>query len=173
MKKQTQQFRNEFIKEAKFRLLEESVPRLKKCLHQLTIEEIWYRPNNNSNSMGNLVLHLCGNVRQWILSALGGHPDTRQRQSEFDESGPITTEKLLQDLDEVMLKVERLFDSLTAEDLLKVYQVQGVFETSGIGIIIHVVEHFSYHVGQMTYFVKWRKDMDIGYYEGIDLNEGE
>lgn len=170
MKNHTQQFKNELIQEAKFRLMEESVPRLKKCLAQLTLNEIWFRPNENSNSIGNLVLHLCGNVRQWILTGLGGYPDIRRRQEEFDEKGPIPTEKLLKDLDNLMLEVEKVLDRLGADDLLQIRQVQGVFEASGISIIMHVVEHFSYHVGQMTYFVKWRKDMDMGYYEGVELD---
>lgn len=157
------------IEEVKRRLLKEGVPRLKKCLAQLTEQEIWHRPNTNSNSMGNLVLHLCGNVRQWIVSGIGESIDTRQRQAEFDEKGPVALSKMLQDLDSLMTEVDTILDNLTPEDLTKAYLVQG-FNESGISILVHVVEHFSYHVGQMTYYVKAIKDMDMGYYAGEDLD---
>ena len=161
-------FRDQLILEIKKRLFEENVPRLKKCLTQLTETEIWHHPNAHSNSIGNLVLHLCGNVRQWILSGLGEQADTRQRQQEFDEKGPVPSEKLIQMVDELMDEVETVLDSLSPEMLLEKRDVQ-VFRETGLGILVHVVEHFSYHVGQMTYFVKWRKDMDIGYYSDTNL----
>ena len=68
---QSQQILKQVKKQIHQRLFEESVPRLKKCLDELTEEEVWKRPNEYSNSMGNLVLHLCGNVRQWIVSGVG------------------------------------------------------------------------------------------------------
>ena len=162
-------FRETFIVEIKRRLFEENVPRLKKCVEALNNTQIWYRPNAHSNSVGNLVLHLCGNVRQWVVAGLGGAEDLRERQKEFDEKGPIHSEKMLQDLDDLMKTVNRVLDRIEATDLLKIYKVQG-YEESGISILVHVTEHFSYHVGQMTYIVKMLKDMDMGYYEGQDLN---
>jgi len=77
----TQAIHDALIKEVKRRLFEEGVGRIKKCLEVLNEEQIWYRPNANSNSVGNLVLHLCGNVRQWILTGLGKKEDIRQRLS--------------------------------------------------------------------------------------------
>lgn len=163
-------FHQTLVQEVKRRLFDESVPRLKKCLAQLTEEEIWHRPNTHSNSMGNLTLHLCGNVRQWMISALGKEVDTRQRQQEFDEQGPVPLDKMLADLDAVMQEVDQVLDNLTAEDFVNLHRVQGYME-SGISILVHVVEHFSYHVGQMAYYVKAIKDMDLGYYAGKDLDE--
>lgn len=164
MKKYDENFRDLLITETKRRLFEESVTRLKKCLNQLTEEETWYRPNEHSNSMGNITLHLCGNVRQWILTGLGKQNDKRTRQQEFDERGPISTKALIQKVDNLMLEVEKVLDSITSEMLLEKHKVQ-VYEETGLSILVHVVEHFSYHVGQMTYFVKWRKDIDTKYYE--------
>lgn len=140
-----------------------------KCLGLLSEQEIWYRPNEHSNSVGNLVLHLCGNVRQWLFSTLGGKPDIRQRQGEFDEKGPIPKKDLEQMIEDLMDEVNRLLDNLKPEDLLKTYPVQG-FDESGVAILLHVTEHFSYHVGQITYFVKAHKDLSVGYYEGINLD---
>jgi uncharacterized damage-inducible protein DinB len=158
------------IKEAKFRLLEESIPRLHKCLNQLSIEEIWFRPNQNTVSIGNLVLHLCGNVRQWLISGLGGVSDNRERQQEFDASGPLPTEQLTDSLESLTKEIERVLEQLTTDDLLASRSIQG-YKSSGVSILVHVVEHFSYHVGQVTILVKSRKDIDMGYYAGQDLDK--
>lgn len=157
------------LTETRRRLFEESIPRVKKCLSLLSEAETWYRPNAHSNSVGNLLLHLCGNARQWIVSGLGGAADTRRRQQEFDERGPIPQQLLLEQLDRLQQDVEAVLARLQPTDLLATYRVQG-FEESGFGILLHVVEHFSYHVGQITYFVKAHKDLDTGYYAGQNLD---
>ncbi|RMG83705.1 MAG: DUF1572 domain-containing protein [Bacteroidetes bacterium] len=163
MLKQQLEFHQLLLAETRRRLFEEGIPRLKKCLLALSEEEIWHRPNAHSNSMGNLTLHLCGNVRQWILSGLGKQPDRRRRQAEFDQRDPIPRETLFRQLDELARGVEAVLQSLTPADLLATHEVQ-VYRETGVSILVHVVEHFSYHVGQMTYYVKWLKDCDMGYY---------
>lgn len=163
-----QQFLEALIAETKRRLMDESVPRIKKCIAQLSEPEIWYRPNDHSNSIGNLILHLCGNARQWIVSGLGKAPDHRMRQAEFDERGPIPAHQMLEDLDNVMAEIEAVLNRLTPEDLLKLHPVQ-VFKESGLSILVHVVEHFSYHTGQITFAVKAMKNMDMAYYGQINL----
>lgn len=157
------------LAEVRRRLFEESIPRLEKCLGLLTEAEIWYRPNARSNAVGNLVLHLCGNSRQWIISTLGREPDRRERQAEFDEQGPLPAGQLLEMLRTLRQDLERVLDQISPAMLVQRYQVQG-FEESGAGILIHVVEHFSYHVGQVTYFVKAYKGVDTGYYAGQNLD---
>ena len=157
------------IGEVRRRLVNESVPRLKKCLGLLSEQEVWRRPNDSTVSVGNLILHLCGNLRQWVLSGLGNAPDWRARQSEFDEPGPIPTVQLVAALDQVMNDVERLLERLSPDDLLTEHTVQGFRET-GVAVLIHVVEHFSYHVGQISWSVKVLKDIDLGYYDGVDLD---
>lgn len=164
-----EQYRDLLVREVRRRLGEENVPRIKKCLAELTTEEIWYRPNENSNSVGNLVLHLCGNVRQWLLSGLGGYTDNRRRQQEFDERGPFPTSILLRHLDELMEEVDKVLNRLTAEQLLQPVEIQGFMET-GVSVLVHVIEHFSYHTGQITYYVKWRKNINTAYYGGINLD---
>lgn len=162
-------FGRALLGETKRRLFEESMPRLRKCFAQLTEEEIWRRPNAEVVSMGNLALHLCGNVRQYILCGLGGAPDDRERDREFAETGPIPAAELLARLERVMADVDSVLDRLDPASLLEVRRVQG-FAESALSILVHVVEHFSYHVGQMTYFVKSTKAVGLGYYAGIDLN---
>ena len=162
----------EFISQAMFRLYEESVPRLLKCVQEVSDEQLWWRPNDSSNSIGNLVLHVTGNVNQWINAGLGGDDDIRVRQSEFDNRGEIGRVEMVKRLDAVMSRAKQVLQELQESDLLKIYSVQGYKET-GVSIVLHVVEHFSYHVGQMTYIVKSVKDIDTGYYSGGTLDATE
>ena len=157
------------LRETDRRLLSESLPRIRKCLAQLSEEEIWRRPNAQTVSIGNLILHLNGNVKQWVLSTLGGQKDTRQRQIEFDEMGPLPTSKILSDLESTLEQVRVILQHLSTDDLTRNYNVQGFTET-GVSILMHVTEHFSYHVGQITYSTKSMKDIDMGYYDGQDLD---
>ena len=163
-------FKDLIVVEVKRRIIEESVPRIKKCLSKLSQEEIWRRPNKETVSVGNLVLHLCGNVSQWVLSGLGNVPDTRERDREFSETEGISADKLMEDMEGLMQKVSDVLDSLSPADLLEVRRVQG-FEETGVAILMHVTEHFSYHTGQITYYVKTNKNIDMNYYGGIDLNK--
>lgn len=163
-------FGEAFIAECERRIFEDSLPRLKKCLSLLSEEEIWYRPNAETVSVGNLVLHLCGNVRQWTISALGGAPDTRIRAKEFSEPGPIPTPVLLEKLEDTMHEARAILQQLDPTTLLELHSVQG-FQKSGVSILVTLTEHFSYHVGQITYFVKSRKAVDLGYYRGVDLSQ--
>ena len=89
-----QAFLQAMIQETERRLFDESVPRIKKCLSLVTESEVWYVPNQETNSIGNLILHLNGNVRQWILSGLLGQFDFRKRQQEFDAKGEYNKEEL-------------------------------------------------------------------------------
>ncbi|MCG8321063.1 MAG: DUF1572 domain-containing protein [Cytophagales bacterium] len=163
-------FKDLIVVEVKRRIIKESVPRIKKCLSKLSQEEIWRRPNKETVSVGNLVLHLCGNVSQWVLSGLGNVPDTRERDREFSETEGISADKLMEDMEGLMQKVSDVLDSLSPADLLEVRRVQG-FEETGVAILMHVTEHFSYHTGQITYYVKTNKNIDMNYYGGIDLNK--
>jgi uncharacterized damage-inducible protein DinB len=120
--------------------------------------------------VGNLVLHLCGNVTQWLFSTMCGEADIRKRQAEFDEKGPISRENLKRKIIDLMVKADLIIKDLDKTNLSRIYSVQG-FQESGVGILIHITEHFSYHVGQITYFVKAMKDIDVGYYAGKDLDQ--
>lgn len=163
-----QQTRNAIIEEVLLRLYDESLPRILRCLEQLSEKQIWWRPNESSNSIGNLVLHLCGNVSQWIGSGLGGFPDTRTRQAEFDKREGIGSEELTQLLISTMEQIKPVISNLPAEELLHKRAVQ-TFEESGLSILIHVTEHFSYHTGQIAYITKMLTGNPLGFYEGIIL----
>ena len=166
----TQPLHRALIDEVKRRIIGESVPRIKQCLDRLSADEIWHRPNENVVSVGNLVLHLMGNLRQWVVSTLGQQPDHRQRDQEFNHIDPLPAAELGQQLDALMREVAAVLDQLTPADLAATHRVQGYQET-GVAILMHVTEHFSYHTGQITYFVKTRKNVDMQYYDGQDLNQ--
>ena len=138
-------------------------------MNQLTEEEVWHKPNSNTNSIGNLILHLCGNISQYIHSSLGNQEDTRTRDIEFSTAGGFTKKELLVKIKIVTDKAIQIISSTSEQELIRKRKVQG-FEYSGIGIIIHVTEHYSYHVGQIAYWTKLLKDKDLGFYEDYDLN---
>jgi uncharacterized damage-inducible protein DinB len=159
----------ETLREEAYRRLEESRLRIHACVDRLNDEQLWHRPNAHVVSVGNLVLHLTGNVGQWINSTLGSQPDRRVRDREFDEEGPVEREVLLGNLDATMLKARSTIRSLREKDFTNCWPVQG-FRESGTAIVLHVVEHFSYHTGQITLHTKLLLDIDTGYYAGQDLN---
>jgi len=154
--------------ELKRRLLEESIPRISKCLGFLSEAEIWLSPNTNSNSIGNLILHLEGNVTQWLIAPFLNYPDTRNRSLEFTPQQNISKEELLEKLNQLSDQITLALKQLNKEKLILKYHVQG-FEEYGLSIIVHVIEHFSYHVGQITFQTKALKNIDTGYYSGMDL----
>lgn len=158
-----------FIEEAMHRLFDEALPRLRQCIDELSDEQLWYRPNEHSNSAGNLILHLNGNIKQWIISGLGSAEDNRKRQSEFDERMGISRAQLIDELEDVMGDARKVISGLDPMELIHKRNIQGFYET-GISMLLHVVEHYSYHVGQITYIVKSLKNIDMGYYSGTDLD---
>lgn len=158
------------IAEFERRVMEESMPRIKKCLSLLSEEEVWIRPNENIVSIGNLILHLCGNARQWILSGVGGQADLRERDSEFSEKGPLPKAQLIKKMDLLAVDLSAVLKELPAEKLLEKNEVQ-IYEETVLSMLIHVIEHFSYHTGQITFLTKSLKNVDTGYYAGQDLGK--
>jgi uncharacterized damage-inducible protein DinB len=136
------------------------LPRIVRCLELLSEKDIWWRPNAASNSAGNIVLHLCGNVRQWIISGLGRALDVRDRDSEFAERGPIPRRVLVTRLKETVKEARKTIEGITPEALLREFFIQG-YRASGLVAIAHVSEHFSYHTGQIIYLTKLRRGKDL------------
>ncbi len=161
---------SDLLKQESIRRLEEGLGRIHKCIGMMADDHVWHRPNRNVVSVGNLILHLAGNVGQWINATFSDHPDRRQRDLEFSEQGPIDRVELLDRLDRTMQQAKITITDLREEDLIAIHRVQG-FEETGAAILIHVVEHFSYHVGQITLHTKLLLDTDTGYYAGADLNK--
>lgn len=154
------------------RRLREDQERIHACVKRLNDDHLWHRPNANTVSVGNLVLHLSGNVGQWVNSTLGNRPDHRQRDKEFTEQGPMDKRQLLERLDATLSYAYDVISSLGEADLQRTWNVQGFTET-GTAIVLHVVEHFSYHTGQITLHTKLLLDIDTGYYAGQKLDVTE
>lgn len=152
-----------FLTEARFHLMQQYLPWLRACLEKLSEEDLWWRPNEKSNSAGNLVLHLCGNVRQWVLHGVGGATDVRQRSAEFAERGPMAKAELLAQLEATLAEVDQVLQRVTAEELPQPREIQG-FDQTALSAIFHVVEHFSYHTGQIIYLTKMRTGEDLKFW---------
>lgn len=143
--------------------------RIEKCLHQLSEDQVWKKPNANTNSIGNLILHLCGNITQYAHASLGNEKDARKRDLEFSTEGGFSKKELHEKITAVTEKAIQVIENISEAELIRKRNVQG-FNYSGISIIIHITEHFSYHVGQIALFTKLLCDKDLGFYEDFDLN---
>jgi len=159
----------EFISEARYLLREEYLPKIERCLEQLTDEQIWWRANDNSNSIGNLILHISGNARQWIVSGLGSEPDQRQRDAEFAERRIVPRDELLAHLKKAVSDFDQTLDRFAAGRLLEEFQIQGTM-TTALAAILHVTEHFSMHTGQIILLAKMLADVDLVFY---DFSQGK
>src|SRR6185437_417467 len=147
--------------------LNEYWPRICRSMDSLTPEQIWWRPNDASNSIGNLLLHLNGNIRQWILAPLGGFANTRDRDAEFAERRELDAATLRSKLDETLQEFDRIVSRLRTADLLKTYTVQRYEGVTALAAIYHVVEHFSMHCGQILYITKLLTGSDLGFYRQL------
>jgi uncharacterized damage-inducible protein DinB len=162
-------FHKEFIEQS-LKSIDENTSKIKACMKQLDEKEIWFRHNEHVNSVGNIILHLCGNIRQYIISSLGGAPDIRERDLEFSTAGGFTNAELTEKWQDTMREAKTIIAQASPENLLSRRVVQGS-EHSGISIIIHVTEHYSYHTGQIIFLTKLYKNIDMGFYAGKDLNQ--
>ncbi|MBK9151793.1 MAG: DUF1572 family protein [Saprospiraceae bacterium] len=155
-------------REALRRICDESIHRIYICLHKLTEQQIWHKPNEHSNSVGHLVLHLCGNARQWIGTGIGGGEDTRKRNWEFTTDEKFSKDRLIEMLGTLDGELRQTVESISPEDWTQIRKVQ-VFEESVLSILVHVVEHFSYHTGQITLLTKLYINEDLKYYGDLNL----
>ena len=141
------------------RLIKESFSRIEKCGDLLTEEEFWRKPNENSNSIGNLVLHLTGNVRQYINTGIAGEKDIRNRDEEFNDNRQVGKIQTIKDLGEVLLSAKNIVDMLDIKSLSENRRVQG-FDETVLSILIHVIEQakqkglrrLSLETGSMEFF---------------------
>jgi uncharacterized damage-inducible protein DinB len=139
---------------------EKYTPRIVRCLQLLSEKEIWWRPNDASNGAGNIVLHLCGNIRQWIISGLGRAPDVRERDKEFSERGPLPRRALISQLRRTVQEACEVMDRVPLKTLSQEFSIQG-YRVSGLVAIAHVYEHFAYHTGQIIYLTKLKRGRDL------------
>jgi uncharacterized damage-inducible protein DinB len=149
-----------FVQESRALLTSDYLPKIESCLGHLSDEDVWWRPNEASNSIGNLLLHLCGNVTQWILGGVGGRPYERRRQQEFDERGSVEKKDLLDRIRTVVGEADDVLGSLDPAALMDRRGIQG-YDVTVQEAIYHVVEHFSMHTGQIILLTKARAGEDL------------
>jgi uncharacterized damage-inducible protein DinB len=153
-----------FIDRANAFLSGDYLPKIERCFDKLTDEQIWFRPNESTNSIGNLVLHLCGNARQWIVSGLGNDPDLRDRDSEFSQRDVIPRASLLTLLRNTVREVQQTLAELDSNLLLERRTIQGK-NVDVLEAIFHVTEHFSMHTGQIIVLTKLLTQRDLEFYD--------
>jgi uncharacterized damage-inducible protein DinB len=156
-------------REFHLRVIEESLARITQCVGLLTPEQLWYKHNRNTNSIGNLVLHLEGNIRQYIVSGVGGENDVRQRSKEFLDGYDYLGSEILDKLTATLQAANAVVQAISEEQLTETVTIQG-FPHTRLSAILHVIEHLSYHVGQITFYTKYVNDVDTAYYGGLDLD---
>jgi Protein of unknown function (DUF1572) len=141
-----------FLNELRLRLAERH-ERIRHCLAQLDGAQVSWRPQESINSIGNLVLHLCGNLRQWVISGAGGTPDRRNRPQEFAERGPFSRDDLLRRLAETVAEADRVLASLGPGELLRPRRVQG-FDVTVLSAAFDSVAHFHGHAQEIVYITR-------------------
>jgi uncharacterized damage-inducible protein DinB len=154
----------EFVAQSRWLLVTEYPTKLRACLAALPPEALWRRPAPGTNSVGNLLLHLSGNVRQWIVSGVGSAPDTRDRAAEFAATGGPTADELLQGLTRTLADADAVLARLTTDDLLGRRTIQGR-DLTVLEAVYHVTEHFAMHTGQIIYLTKMAAPGAIAFYE--------
>jgi hypothetical protein len=145
--------------------------RIEDCLGRLSPEQIWARGAENENAIGNLVLHLRGNVRQWIVGAVGGQPDIRQRDAEFAARGGVPASGLAGSLRAIVDEAAGVIGTLAPERLAEPLTVQG-YHVTVLEAIYSAVEHFSGHTGQIIYATKLVTGEDLGYHRYLNTTAG-
>jgi hypothetical protein len=155
-----------FLEFSRMKLSTQYWPRLRSCAESLTDEQIWWRPNASCNSVGNLMLHLNGNLRQWLVTSFNRQPDLRDRPAEFAADGSISGSALIEKLGATVEEALKVLGRLTEEDLVAPYEIQG-FHVTGLAAIYQVIEHFGLHYGQISYITKMLQDRDLGFYKDL------
>jgi uncharacterized damage-inducible protein DinB len=156
-----------FLQFSRNKLLEQYWPRLRKAVEMLSDEQVWWRPNEASNSIGNLILHLNGNVWQWLVASFNRLEDQRDRPAEFSATGDLTAADLLARLGQTLEEAAKVLAKLTQEELLATWHIQG-YTVSGLAAVYQVVEHFGLHYGQIVYITKMQEGRDLGFYSELN-----
>jgi len=156
-----------FLREAARLLRDVHFPRIREAVELLSEQDIWAREGDVTNSVGNLLLHLEGNVRQHIISGVGGIADSRNRPLEFAARGGVSKGVLLKKLEETVREAAQILENFDPEQLLEKRVIQRN-EVALMDDILHVLEHFAYHAGQIILIAKTLKQHDFGWYKHLN-----
>jgi uncharacterized damage-inducible protein DinB len=153
-----------FLDASRDYLLDQYLPRIRLACAPLSDDDLWWRPAPGSNSIGNLILHIEGNARQWLIGGVGGHASDRDRDGEFAAEGGHTGEQLLATLTTTLFEIDRVLAALQPSQLDEPRIIQGA-TTTVFDAVYHVVEHVSMHSGQIIQLAKWRAPGAIRLYD--------
>jgi uncharacterized damage-inducible protein DinB len=153
-----------FIAEARRHLTADYLPKVERCVERLTDEQVWWRACESSNGVGNLLLHLEGNLRQWVVCGAGGREDGRVREREFAERRRLPREGLLAALRSAVTEADEVLARLDPAALTERRRVQGL-DVTLLGAVFHAVEHFSMHTGQVVLLTKMLTGADLAFYD--------
>ncbi|HEY0547593.1 MAG TPA: DinB family protein [Pyrinomonadaceae bacterium] len=153
-----------FIAHTRLLLKSDYLPKLERCLEKLSDDEVWWRADARSNSIGNLLLHLAGNARQWIVSGVGSEPDARARQAEFDAHEGLGRAELLERVRRTIDEADAVLARVDAARLLERRRIQEC-DVSVLEAVFHAVEHFSMHTGQIILITKMLTQSDLHFYD--------
>lgn len=156
-----------FLEFSRPKLLGQFWPRMRECVESLTDEQVWWRPNDASNSIGNLLIHLNGNVQQWLVAPFSGVEDARNRPAEFAQRDVVPSAALVEQLGQTLQRASEVLARLTEADLVAMFEIQG-YQVSGLEAVYQVVEHFGLHHGQVVYITKMLRAADLGFYRELD-----
>lgn len=143
----------QFLNESRDFLTNYYLPEIERCVARLTDDQLWWRANEASNSIGNILVHLAGSSRFWAAEVIGGEPIGRVRQLEFDQRGPVPAAQLLDGLRASVDEVERRLSTLSAGALLEKRKARSE-EVTVLFAVYHIVEHFAMHTGQVLSMTK-------------------
>lgn len=152
-----------FVRHSQNLLGKDYLPKIQYCLEILPEADLWWRPNDASNSVGNLLLHLAGNLNQWVIAGVGSGEDRRTRDREFSASEGKDAAILFQELQQTVHRATQVLEALNTGSLNQKVTIQGINVTV-LGAIYHAVEHFSMHVGQIIYITKLRTGTDLNFF---------
>ena len=155
---------SEFVAQSRRYLASEYPTKIQRCLDVLPADAIWRRDDDASNSIGNLLLHLSGNIGQWIVSGVGGAPDARHRRAEFDAREGDDGAALMARLLDTVRAADAVLASLDAVRLAERRSIQGR-DVTVLDAVYHVVEHFSMHTGQIILLTKRFAPGRVQFYE--------
>jgi hypothetical protein len=133
--------------------LDACMARIRHCTSQLSDVQVWWRPHASMNSIANLILHLTGNVRQWIDSGIGGAADIRVRPAEFSQREPIPASQLLGQLQAAVNDAKSALLSASTENMLARRRIQG-YDVSGFGALFDCIPHFKGHTQEIVCFTR-------------------
>jgi uncharacterized damage-inducible protein DinB len=147
---------DEFLQMVRHRMLEEYPDQIRACLDALGDEDLWWRPNEQANAAGNLVLHLAGSNQYYLGHAIGGGPDVRDREAEFGARGQRSSAEVFAVYERARATVERVLDTLTPARLVEISMATGR-PSSFARLLMHVTHHNALHIGQIVWVTKLRK----------------